>query len=240
LIDDEQHILDTLETLLDYYPDIEVTEKLRDPGKAVDAVSKHKPDLLFLDIHMPQMDGFQLLEAIRPLDINPEVIFITSYDEYAIQAIRYAAFDFLVKPVERGELGNAIERLRNTFQKENAGEESDQTIRQSIAPHKLKFNSCDGIAFFSPEEVLYIEAKKNYSILHLDGNRREHISMNLGRLEEQLPYPPFIRISRSVVINSDYLIKIDKKRRQCILQKDQQMHSFRIPIKRISELNNLL
>jgi two-component system LytT family response regulator len=190
---------------------------------------------------MPRMDGFQVLEALKPLYAKPRVIFTTSYDEYAIKAIRYAVFDYLLKPVQKQELADAIERFRQQRDQRFSFNHELYKIKQELENgKKLKFNSCDGIVFYHKDEIFYAEAKRSYSILFFSGGRKQYLSMNLGKLEEILTYPPFFRLSRSIIINTHYLMKVDKKKQQCTLQKDREIYTLHIPSKKISELNSLL
>lgn len=238
LIDDEQHVLDTLESLLKHYPDIQIIQKISDPEQAVKTISNDQPDLLFLDIHMPKMDGFQLLEAIRPFNIHPNVIFITSYDDYAIKAIRYAAFDFLMKPIELAELGSAIDRLRQDI-KNNHKEQTEKLLGKWHAHQKLKFNTQRGMIFIHPDHILYIEAQANYSCIFIEESQYEVISMNIGTLEKQLPNPPFMRVSRSCIINTIYIYKIHRKDKYCELVKKNKSYQIAISRNKIKKLEEL-
>ncbi len=234
LVDDEAHALDALENLLGFYPDIQIINKITDPAHAIRAIHAHQPDLLFLDIQMPGLDGFQLLEAINPLEADPSVIFTTSYDEYAIRAIRYAAFDYLLKPVEIRELANAIDRFKNNYRESSpAGKYASADYD---CPPKIKFNTQAGTILLRPDEIVYIQAQGNYSRLCLNDQKHELVSMNIGKLEDQLSRPPFFRVSRSAIINSRYLQKIDHKNKQCHLVCDGNTYELSISKNRIRVL----
>src|SRR3954462_6018098 len=112
LIDDEVHCIDTLSMLLaDYCPEVEIVEKCMSAKKGLEAIEKTKPDLVFLDIEMPVMNGFELLEQFKHIPFS--VIFTTSYDQYAIKAIRFSALDYLLKPIDPKELVPAVDKLQS-------------------------------------------------------------------------------------------------------------------------------
>jgi len=241
LVDDEQHALDDLISLLETFEAVEIAAVCKNPTDAVKIVEQNTPDLLFLDIQMPRMDGFQVLEALKPLYVKPHVIFTTSYDEYAIKAIRYAVFDYLLKPLQKEELTAAIERFKQKRERSFSFNYELRKIKQELENgKKLKFNSCDGIVFYHKDEIIYAEARRSYSILFFSEGRKQYLSMNLGKLEEILTYPPFFRLSRSIIINTHYLMKVDKKKHQCVLQNHREFYTLHIPSKKISELNSLL
>src|SRR5512145_3130536 len=115
IVDDEMHAANRLETLLNKNPRLNILAKISDPRLAVGKILQLKPELLFLDIQMPVMSGFEVLQAIYQAQVKPVVIFVTAYDEFAIQAIRSSAFDFLLKPIDETELITAVERLLATY-----------------------------------------------------------------------------------------------------------------------------
>lgn len=119
LIDDEQEALDRLESLLIKFDFVNVLEKIYNPEEAVEKIVEQKPDLVFVDVEMPRKTGFDIIEEVRKQNVNPKFIFVTGYNQYAIKAIRAAAFDFLVKPIDIDELKDALNRfyesqIRNT------------------------------------------------------------------------------------------------------------------------------
>ena len=116
LIDDEVHCLDTLSILLsDYCPEVQIMEKCMSAKQGLMAIGKHSPALIFLDIEMPVMNGFELLEQFTHIPFA--IIFTTSYDQYAIKAIRFSALDYLLKPIDREELQKAVKKVVNRLQK---------------------------------------------------------------------------------------------------------------------------
>jgi two-component system LytT family response regulator len=236
LIDDEHKGLKVMEKLLSTHKEIDVVGKVDDTDKVLQSIIKNKPELVFLDIQMPQKDGFEILHELQNLSFTPKVIFTTAYDQYAVKAFCEEVVDYLLKPIDLEELYKAIEKYKkykaNTYQK--------QTQPIHTQDSKIKFYSCDGIVFYNKEEILYAEAEKNYSFLYATRNRTEHLTMNLGKLEKMLASPPFYRISRSIIINTNYLRKVNRKRQECILEYKGELFKFHIPQKKIKDLNNFL
>jgi two-component system LytT family response regulator len=173
------------------------------------------------------------------MKLQPTIIFTTSYDQYAIKAIRHAAFDFLVKPVDRQELDNAIQRFRKNRDKKT-GDQIKSLLEQWHSNKKFKFNTHNGIIFIDPDEIVYLEAQCNYTSIIINNNNEELISTNIGTLEKQLPSPPFFRVSRSAIINTRYLNKINRKEKTCILAKNNMSFNISITKKKIKELEEEL
>jgi two-component system LytT family response regulator len=239
IVDDEMHAAKRLETLLSRNPKLTILAKLTDPRLAVGKILQLKPDLLFLDIQMPVMSGFEVLRAIYQAQVKPVVIFVTAYDEFAIQAIRSAAFDYLLKPVDETELVTAVERLLATYQQKEQAENFHKLIGQ-LKLKKLRFNTTGGFMLVNPEDIVYIQADWNYSEIHVSKDKHEVVTMNIGAVEEILPAGQFARISRSVIINLAYLERVQRIRRLCTLRKDDETYEFKIPILRIRYLESLV
>ncbi|MBN1145142.1 MAG: response regulator [Bacteroidales bacterium] len=201
--------------------------------------SRLQRSLLFLDIQMPVMSGFEVLQAIYQAQVKPVVIFVTAYDEFAIQAIRSSAFDYLLKPVDETELISAVERLIATYKQKEQADNFQKLIGQ-VTQKKLRFNTTGGFMLVNPEDIVYIQADWNYSEIHVSKDKHEVVTMNIGAVEELLPAGQFARISRSVIINLAYLEKVQRARRLRTLRKDDVTYEFKIPILRIRYLESLV
>ncbi|MCD4682184.1 MAG: LytTR family DNA-binding domain-containing protein, partial [Bacteroidales bacterium] len=198
-----------------------------------------QPDIVFLDIQMPEKNGFEFLHEIQNFDVQPTIIFVTAYDEYAIEAIRHSAFDYLTKPVDSRLLKKAIKRYQCEKSKLN-GKENIKLVLNKLTPNKIKFNSRIGSVFLSPEDILYIQAEGNYSEIFLINDKSHMVSMYLATVLEKLPGDLFFRISRSVAINLSYLKQLNRKKRICELEVDGILHSFKMPVKYIRLLDSEL
>jgi len=230
IIDDELEAIFPLEKLIKAITGFQVIEKITDPVKALPALLKNKPDVVFLDIQMPGLTGFEVLKLIRENDLNPYIIFTTAFDQYAIKAIRAGAFDYLLKPIDPDELSEVLKKVKSDFKTQSLQQRVEQ-LEKSIQNHrKLRFNTRSGYILLHPDEILYIEADANYSEIFLSKAQCEVVSMNLGAVEETLPHQ-FIRISRSIIINSNYLVKVSGVNKRCILKKSNEEIEFCIPEK---------
>jgi len=200
IVDDEPLGRDRLRDLLSAEPDIEVAGECGDGPAAVAAVRKLKPDVLFLDIQMPGMNGFDVLHALGTKKM-PAVIFVTAYDEHALQAFDARALDYLLKPASRARLRQALERVRAQIASPRGGE-SETALRDFLAtrPRRIAVRTGERILYVSVEEIDWVEAAGNYVVLHT-GSQNHIIRETLGALEDELPPESFLRLSRSSIVN---------------------------------------
>ena len=239
IVDDEEEVRDLLSILLQSYKGkpIEITGRASGVDEALEIVKADMPDLILLDIQMPEKNGFQFLEALRNLSLYPGIIFVTAYENYAIRAIRNAAFDYLLKPVHRKELFDAIDRyleMKSRGQDKRLSELVD-LLRKS-RPGRIRLNTRTGYFFINPEDIIYCEADGNYSHIILQNGKAEISTLNLGTLEKQLGTGNFLRISRSYLINMNYLTRVDRKMNTCELEYDGKTHQIKIPSPKIKLL----
>jgi two-component system LytT family response regulator len=224
IVDDEGDARELLASLISEHADIQVIEKAESVSEAVPKIIKHHPDLLFLDIQMPNKSGFDLLAEIRELRLDIPVIFVTAYDQFAIQAIKASALDYLMKPVDPVELAKAIQKFRHFEQKEHYQEKLEELLQMVHQPvqisGKIRFNNRNGYILFHPDDMIYLEADANYTHIYLRGNKKETVSSNIGSVEKILPQGLFQRINRSIIINSAWLCKVDRVNHICILECD--------------------
>src|SRR4249919_1811951 len=169
LIDDEVHCLDTLNILLtDYCPEVNVMEICPSPKKGLEAIEKLQPELVFLDIEMPLMNGFELLQQFKEIPFS--VIFTTSYDQYAIKAIRFSALDYLLKPIDPKELIIAVNKADTT--RMAPSQEQLQILMSHIRSKeggftKVAIPTAEGYELIPASEISFCEADDNYTHLHL-------------------------------------------------------------------------
>ena len=240
IVDDEKHCLEALTELLIPDPRVNIVAGISQPAQAVFSLLDTKPDLVFLDIHMPGTSGFDILRKLKKQGFEPAVIFVTAFDHYAIEAIKSAAFDYLLKPVEAEELQKSLDRFFTTFATEGSKPRLVSLLETLDAKKKIRFNNSGGFVIVNPEDIIYVEADWNYSRIFTGPDKSETVTMNIGAVEEVLPARSFMRISRSVIINLNYLARVKRLARKCILEKDGQVYEFNIPIGRIRELERKL
>jgi two-component system, LytTR family, response regulator len=204
IIDDEVHCLETLSLLLkEYCPVVHIKEECRSAKKGLEAIERIKPDLVFLDIEMPVMNGFELLEQFT--EIPFAIIFTTSYDQYAIKAIRFSALDYLLKPVDPKELISAVTKVQE--QRHLPMAEQFQMLMKQLQGKGNQFNkiavpTSEGFELVLVDQVIYLEANDNYTHLFLKNKTKIIACRTLKEMEEQLQdFPLFIRVHHSSMVN---------------------------------------
>jgi two-component system LytT family response regulator len=176
------------------------------------AIKEHKPDLLFLDIEMPQMNGFELLEKLP--DTNLNIIFTTSYDQYAIKAIRFSALDYLLKPVDREELQNALQKVTDNAQHPLTQQLEIllQKINTPTSPaiSKVAMPTMEGLQMVNVDSIISCQSDSNYTIILLKDKNKLTVSRTLKDIEEILEGYSFIRVHHSYLVNINEINKYVK------------------------------
>lgn len=209
VVDDEINSLQNLEQkLLEFCPEVKVLATTQRPEEAIQLIRRHRPDAVFLDIEMPRMSGFRMLEELR--DIPLRIIFTTAYNHYAIDAIRISAFDYLVKPISVKDLQQAVERMLQQ-QQQNTSEKLD-VLKQGLGEKKsqedkIAIPSGEGIEFLQIKNIIRIESSSNYSKLFLLEGAPILVTRLLKEFEEMLTVYGFYRIHHSHLINLSYIRK---------------------------------
>jgi two-component system, LytTR family, response regulator len=210
IIDDEVHCIDTLSMLLaDYCPEVEIMEKCMFAKKGLEAIEKLKPDLLFLDIEMPIMNGFELLEQFKQIPFC--VVFTTSYDQYAIKAIRFSALDYLLKPIDPKELVTAVHKIqiqKNLPSAEQFWMLMSQINHKETGFHKIAVPTSEGFELIPADQVISCEADDNYTYLFLKNKDKIIACRTLKEMEEQLQdFNFFVRVHHSYMVNLNEVTK---------------------------------
>ena len=209
LVDDELSSLQNLQyKLLEYCPTIKVVAQTQNPEEAIQLIHQYKPDVIFLDIEMPRMSGFKMLEQVPEIDF--EIIFITAYNHYAINAIRISAFDYLVKPVSIEELQHTTERLSLSNIKKTR--ERADLLKKNLANPKsqedhIALPANDGLEFIQVKQIIRIESSSNYSRVIMQGGHQLLVTRQLKDFEELLQDYRFYRVHHSHLINLNYIAK---------------------------------
>lgn len=240
IVDDERRARDLLERLLNRIPGISVFGKASSTDEALQMVINHNPDLVFLDVQMPEKDGFLLAEYLKKYLLNTKVVFVTAHAEFAINALKISAFDYLLKPVMMNQLTETILRFRAERQRAENERRVEQLPEPVHLPGKIKFNTRTGYLLISPAEIMYCESDVNYTVIYLDKDNKEIVTINLGKIEEILTPYSFYRISRSILINTTFLTKADRQKKKCLLVKDNVKVYLDIPPNHIRELEKLI
>lgn len=204
IVDDEVHARSGLRTLLNDAGGVRVVGEAGNAAEAVSAIAKYKPDLVFLDIEMPDRHGFDVIAEVGPGKM-PAVVFVTAYDEYAVAAFEASAVDYLLKPFTDERFALALERARRALQERNGGdiERRLRDLLGKLAPGAIdRFTVRVGNALhmFEVDDIDWVEAEEYYSKLHI-GKLSHLIRQTMASLEEHLPADRFVRIHRSTIVN---------------------------------------
>jgi len=191
--------------LQDYCPMVEILGEASDGAEGITLIEKLKPQILFLDIEMPRMDGFEMLRQIDNKDFH--IIFTTAYDQYAIKAIKYAAFDYLLKPVDIEELKAAVDKAhqRTTQLTSKKLETLEHNLQSLQTLNKLAIPTLEGYLFFDISHIIHLEAQSNYTAIYFTDYPKLIASRTLKDFEDLLPSEIFFRPHHSHIINLNYI-----------------------------------
>ena len=212
IADDEPLARERVRSFLKDDPDLEVVAECADGAQALQETQKRRPDLLFLDVQMPRLNGFEVLETLSPGPI-PVVIFTTAHDEHAIRAFEFNALDYLLKPFTEARFKMSLQRARDRLEK--SSRQTDPQLKaflsQLHAPvaggGRILVRSSERILFLKPEEIVRVDAAGNYVVLH-SGKEQHIIRETISAMEARLASAGFMRISRSVIVNLAYIREI--------------------------------
>jgi two-component system LytT family response regulator len=205
IVDDELLARERLRQLLQDEPEIELLGECADGNEAVEAIQKHSPDLIFLDVQMPELDGFGVLQAMTRTPA-PVVVFVTAHDKFALRAFEVHAADYLLKPFDRERFKKALNRaLERVKHREGVQQDAQAAVLAELKPpsrplERLAVKTSGRVIFVKLEDIDYIESAHNYVELHVD--KQSHLLREtLNSIEARLPAEKFVRISRSTIVN---------------------------------------
>ncbi len=213
LIDDEQRATDALRLMIiKTIPAIDEIMVCNDARQAAEKIHQFQPGLVFLDIQMPHLNGFELLEKIP--NKNFKIIFTTAYNEYAIQAIRYSAFDYLLKPVDMEELQSAVHRFLEGQEDFRQQYDLLKNIMHNMKAanaeeFRLALPTKEGVHYLQPQDIVRCEAVGNYTKFYVTHGKTYLISRTLGEYDTLLTPQQFIRTHKSHLVNKKYISFID-------------------------------
>lgn len=209
IIDDEPDCVRLLALQLKLYcPDVKVIAECTASDEALVRIQEHRPDLVFLDIEMPVMNGFQLLEHLSP--INFCLVFVTAYDQFAVKAFRYSALDYLLKPVDAKDLQIAVRKagLRRWPEKQQLAHlklQVDAIERQP--PDKIALPYQNGVVFAEIRNIVFCQSENNYSRFFTVEGKQHVVAKTLGDIQEILEERNFLRVHRQYLVNLDHIVK---------------------------------
>ncbi|HUR65756.1 MAG TPA: LytTR family DNA-binding domain-containing protein [Chitinophagaceae bacterium] len=212
LIDDEPNCCEILSAMLESdCPEVQVSAICNNASEGKVAILEHSPNLVFLDVEMPKMNGFEMLEQLTPIDFH--LIFTTSYDQYALKAIRFSAIDYLLKPIDRVELKGAVEKVKEKIQAPipQQLEILLQKLRQPVVMiNKIALPTMEGLQLIPVESIISCESNDNYTQLQLKAGKKVMVTRSLKEMEDILEHHSFIRVHRYYMVNLNEIEKYIK------------------------------
>ena len=245
IVDDEPLARQRVRLLLDEEPDVEIIGECADGFEAVDQIQATRPDLIFLDVQMPEMDGFEVLRRV-PQALLPVVIFATAYDQHALRAFEVNALDYLLKPFKPTRFKEAVQRARDLIANKHAGIAArgllallGQTPTPAVPAAqltRLAVKTPGKVTFVELDQVQAIEAAGKYAVVHV-GKEKHVLRETMGSLESNLPPQRFLRISRSVIVNIDQIQELQPmfKGENLVVLKNGKSYPTTRPIREIQQ-----
>lgn len=212
IVDDEPYSCEALDALLNRYcPQVKVAGICYSGNEAIQEIEEQKPQLLFLDIEMPQMNGFELLKKIPHPDFD--LIFTTSYDQYAIKAIKFSALDYLLKPIDRDELQAAVSKVTGR-RKPPLTQQLELLLQKMQTParriSKVAMPTLEGLQMVAVDSIISCQSDSNYTVVFLKDNQKIVVSRTLKDIEEMLEDYSFVRIHHSYLVSINEINKYVK------------------------------
>jgi len=213
IIDDEKHCIDNLHWQLQQYcPEVEIIAVCDDAKNGLQQIQREQPQLVFLDVEMPGMNGFEMLEALK--EINFDIIFTTAFDQYAIRAIKFGALDYLVKPIDKDELRESVNKHLQHSQKGSLKQLTAllSHIKKSndLPFQKIALPTMHSYELVPLNNIVVCESNNNYTNVRLNNGQHFLISKTLKQIEDLLDMPPFFRVHNSFLVNLQYAIRYMK------------------------------
>jgi len=202
IIDDEPYCCETVAMLLEDSETVSLVAQCHSAADGIEAIKKYNPDVVFLDVEMPRMNGFEMLDQLGT--INFEIVFTTSYDEYALKAIRFSAIDYLLKPIDEDELLKAIEKVKKRTARPM--EMQLQLLMQKLAQpaamlNRIALPTLDGLEMVQIDRIVYCESDSNYTTVFFKDQKKLVVSKTLKEIEELLQEYSFVRVHRCFLVN---------------------------------------
>jgi two-component system, LytTR family, response regulator len=242
IVDDEPLARQRVQLLLAEEPDVEVVAESEDGFKAVDQLQATRPDLVFLDVQMPEMDGFEVLRRVPPA-LLPVVIFTTAYDQHALRAFEVNALDYLLKPFKPARFKESVQRARDLIANKQAGVAArgllallGQTPAPAAQLTRLAVKTPGRVTFVELDQIQAIEAAGKYAVVHV-GKENHVLREAMSSLESHLPPQRFMRISRSVIVNLDQIQELQPmfKGENLVVLKNGKRYPTTRPIREIQQ-----
>lgn len=239
VVDDEDKAREVISKLLyRIEPDCQVAQA-NSVEQGIKQYLEFQPDLIFLDIEMPHKNGFELVHELILMGESPKVVFVTAFNQYAIKAIKASALDYLLKPIDENDLKQCIKRAKLITNNNKEEGKLGELINRLSLNNRLKVNTRTGFEIIRQDEILYCEADGNYTNIYLTNKDKLTTATTLGIIEAQLISDLFFRVSRSILINLDFLKSVNRKDKVCHLQIEDECIPLPLSYSRVQKLSEI-
>lgn len=212
IVDDEIHSIEMLEWLLKTYcPEVEILTTCNSAEEGLKALNNLNPDIVFMDIEMPKMNGFEILDQVK--DKNFEIVFITAYDKFAVRAFKYSAINYLLKPVDPDDLILTIKRVEEKKTKTESGQVEllfQSLLKKNTQVERIALSSNDGLVFVQTAEIMYCRAESNYTHVVFQNGKKVLVARTLKEIDETLSGKDFFRVHASFLVNINHISRFVK------------------------------
>jgi two-component system, LytTR family, response regulator len=236
IVDDEDGARKLLKKLLEETSFFREIIEASSVNSANSVMLQFEPDLVFLDIKMPGKDGFSFINDLKPGIRNPEIVFVTAYEQFAVKALRNKAFDYLLKPVNRKDLKQCINRFIEYKSEAVTSVSRINGVSKSDFIPRIRVNTRNGTIFINPSTIIYCKAEGNYTTI-CTGNKQHLCSLNIGKVHDMLPGNGFIRVGRSHIINFEFITLLDRKESSVTMVRDGETVTIKLPKHHLKDLD---
>ncbi len=218
IIEDDEEAISLLEIYLQAFHEIEIIDKTTDPKRGIKLLKKKVPNIVFLDIDMPELDGLSVARIIKENDLKTEVVFTTAHTQYAYKALNLEPLDYLVKPFGPEELISVINRYKAKVKKKDLERRMDFFMRNNKVTPKIKLSTRSGVIFINPEDIMLLRSEANYCRIFLNDGSEELATINIYKVASIIDSPSLFKANRSAYLNLQYLKMVEKKTKECTLK----------------------
>ena len=214
IVDDEPGARSIIKRMVNNVHGYEVVAEFSEATNLIEEITSIEPDVLFLDIHLGEISGLDIARTLYDIRCETSIVFISAYDNYAIQAFEYNIVDYILKPVNRDRLEKSLKKIEQNNTPHARSNNEDEASGEGST---LRFNTQSGFLLVDPQEVVFLEADHVYTKITMARQSSHYIAQNIGKILNALNNNSFLRISRSTAINANYLREVNRTQRKCLL-----------------------
>ena len=239
IIDDDSEAIFLLEMFLRQFTEIRIIGKSTQAPQGLSLINKNFPDLVFLDIDMPDMTGLQVAESIKHKNFHSEIVFTTAHQHYAYKALSIEPLDFLTKPFNQEDIQKVINKFMAKAEKKRHEQKLESFIQSQLISSPIQVPTTHGFLFIDIKDIVYIKAKINGTDIQLQDGSVETVSLRINRLIALLNSTLIFQIHRGTFVNLNYLVRIEKKKAICVMRFNNTTHEESISKSNINNFKKL-